>query len=225
MPRFSASRSACTPRTGPSGMREDACPSHQHVGAGRGGDRAGRQVHAAVHLQLAPRRPLLDQRPRAAQLRHHLVDELLPTEARVHRHQRSRSRLSTTSSTVVSDVPGLSPTPTCLPACLHLLNGAVQVGSRLLMEDQQIAPGLDEGIGVALGPLDHEVNLERQLRPSPHRLHHRDAERQVGHEQPVHDVDVEAVRAAPLGIGDLLSEPQVVRREDGGEDLHDSGST
>jgi len=96
----------------------------------------------------------------------------------------------------------------------------VQVRRGLLVEDEEISAGLDEGVGVPLRPLDHEMNLEGELRPAPHRLDDRNPQGQVGHEQPVHDVDVEPIRPAPLGVGDLLPEAQAVRGEDGGKDLH-----
>src|SRR5262249_18270325 len=121
-----------------------------------------------------------------------------------------RSRPSMTSSTVPSGVAGLSPTPTCLPRWRACWIARWRFGGVPLVEEADVAARLDEVRGVALRALDHQMDLERKLRPPAHRLHDRDPHREVGDEQPVHDVDVEAVRPAPLGIGDLLAEAQVV---------------
>ena len=57
---------------------------------------------------------------------------------------------------------------------------------------------IDEIFDIALGLLDHQVDVEWKLRCAPHRLRDDRTDGDVGHEVTVHHVDVHPVGAAHL---------------------------
>ena len=63
---------------------------------------------------------------------------------------------------------------------------------------------------VLLRPLDHQVDVEGTVGEPPERPDHRRAEREVGHEVPVHHVDVDPLGAAGDGLLELLAQPAEV---------------
>ena len=79
------------------------------------------------------------------------------------------------------------------------------------------APGLGEGLHVALGPLDHQVDVEDRLRAVDllgERLDHERAHRDRRDEVAVHDVDVDDGGAGVQHDLHLLAEAGEVRAED-----------
>ena len=81
----------------------------------------------------------------------------------------------------------------------------MQVASGLPVHDDLKGAGLGVGEGLGVGIVDHQVNVERPCGNPPQRLDHRQAERQIGHEVPIHDVDVQSIRASGLAATDLGS--------------------
>ncbi len=67
-------------------------------------------------------------------------------------------------------------------------------------------------------PGDHEMHVERQLGQRPDRLDDGGAESDVRHEMAVHDVDVEHVRAALLGAGQVGAQIAEIGGDDGRSD-------
>ena len=68
------------------------------------------------------------------------------------------------------------------------------------VERHRIAAGVEELVDVREGVADHQVNVERQLRPLPDAGDHLRTERQVRDEMAIHDVDMDPV-------GTLLAGP------------------
>ena len=52
------------------------------------------------------------------------------------------------------------------------------------------------------------------MRHFPQRADDRRAHRNVGHEMPVHDVDMDAIRAGSLGLGHLIAQAGEIGRKD-----------
>jgi hypothetical protein len=67
---------------------------------------------------------------------------------------------------------------------------------------------------------DHEVHIERQIRPPGESLDHRYTDRQVGYEMTVHDVDMEKVGSSPFANLDGRLQIGQIRCQYGGCDKH-----
>jgi hypothetical protein len=76
---------------------------------------------------------------------------------------------------------------------------------------------LGEGIEKRVDRRDHQVDVERLGRMRPQRLHHRRADRDVGHEMAVHHVDMDPVGAPPRRSRDLLAQLGEIGGKDRGE--------
>lgn len=75
-----------------------------------------------------------------------------------------------------------------------------------------IASCIREGIDVSDRVVDHEVGIEELVRVSPDGLDDRRSERYVGHEHPVHNIQVDPIGAGLVCSGDLLAESGEVCR-------------
>src|SRR5262249_30822022 len=100
--------------------------------------------------------------------------------------------------------------------------GPVQVGARLGVDDDQVAPGLDVAVHQFLGLEDHQVRLEHHRAVLAARGDDVRPHGEVRYEPPVHDVPLDPVHSCFLERGDLLTQPGEVGREDGGDDLEAS---
>src|SRR3546814_20212876 len=65
---------------------------------------------------------------------------------------------------------------------LDALDGAVDMGTGLGMDGDDVGPRLGEGIEEIVDGADHQMHVERLVRMRPKRLQHRRADRQIGHE-------------------------------------------
>jgi hypothetical protein len=77
------------------------------------------------------------------------------------------------------------------------------------------APAAREGLEVGVGRRDHQVDVERQRAVAAQRRNDHGAEADVGHEVPVHDVEVQPVRARLGDRARLLAEDGRSRRRGG----------
>ena len=82
------------------------------------------------------------------------------------------------------------------------------------MDGQDIRPGGDEVLDVLVRVGDHQMYVERQARHFAQRLDDRRADRDIRHEMPVHDVDMDIIRAGGLGLGDIARKICKIRRKD-----------
>ena len=91
---------------------------------------------------------------------------------------------------------------------------------RLHMAGDEVTACIAELLHIPHGTVDHQVDVQRQIRHRADALYHRDADGDIGDEQAVHDVHVDIV-----GVGDALdvtAQMGEVGGEDGGGDLdHD----
>jgi hypothetical protein len=91
------------------------------------------------------------------------------------------------------------------------------------VDHEPVRAGLGVTADPLLGPLDHQVHVERQACRSAQVGDRFRPECQIRDEVAVHHVDVQPVRAGPLdGLGGL-SEAGEVRREDARRDLRGAG--
>ena len=82
------------------------------------------------------------------------------------------------------------------------------------MDGDRVGAGSGEPLDPAGGLDDHEVDVDRQIGSRTNGLDDREADADVGHEDAVHDVDVDEVSAGRFDRGDLLAETAKISRQD-----------
>jgi len=98
---------------------------------------------------------------------------------------------------------------------VDLLNGAVQVRRRLLVDDDCIRAGFGEPLDEIFRRLDHEVGLDGQARQWPQAFDGQRAESNIGNEAAVHHVHLESVDAGSLHRQNLFAQTHEIRRKYG----------
>ena len=88
----------------------------------------------------------------------------------------------------------------------------------LKVHADHINPRVDERFNELVGILDHEVGIKGQISAAAELRHNRGPEGDVGNEMPVHDIEVDDVRSAPVHLGDLLAQTTEVGGKKGGGD-------
>ena len=78
------------------------------------------------------------------------------------------------------------------------------------MDGERIGPRLDERSDVLLRILDHQMSVKREPSDFPDGLHHRHADRKIGHEVPVHHVEMDRVSSGCFYLADLVAESSKV---------------
>ena len=76
------------------------------------------------------------------------------------------------------------------------LQRAVDMRAGLGVQRDDIGAGIDEGADQRVDRADHQMYIERLVAMRPQRLHDGRADCQVGHEMPVHHIDMD-----PVGTG------------------------
>ena len=74
------------------------------------------------------------------------------------------------------------------------------------MDGQQVAAGLAEIVDIAQRPVDHQMHIQRHIRDAADRRDDRDADRDIRHEQAVHHVHMDIIRAGFLQSADIALE-------------------
>jgi hypothetical protein len=87
------------------------------------------------------------------------------------------------------------------------------------MDGEGISPCLDERAEIFLWIFDHQMSVEREPRDFPNGLHHRHTDGKIGHEMPVHHVEMDRVGSRRLNLTDLIPETAKVSRKDGRSDF------
>jgi glycine C-acetyltransferase len=98
------------------------------------------------------------------------------------------------------------------------LDGAMRMRSGFGMEGQDIGPRLGEFRDVLIDRRDHQMAVEGLVAVRAKRLHHHRADGDVGHEMPVHDIDVDVIRAGSIDRLHLRAQPGEIGRQNRGRD-------
>ena len=109
------------------------------------------------------------------------------------------------------------------PRLADLAQGAVQVRTRLGMHQQMIGAGVPERLEVRIGRGDHQMDVDGNGDVRTQRLHHHGADRDVGNEMAVHDVDVQPVGAGGLDRLGLFAQAREVGGQHGRRDQGPGG--
>ncbi len=89
---------------------------------------------------------------------------------------------------------------------------------RLDVDGNGIRAGFEEAGQIMIGMLDHEMNIERELRQLAHRGDDRGPKGNVIHEMAIHDVEMHPVSARFFGAPDFGGELGEIRGEEGRSD-------
>ena len=94
------------------------------------------------------------------------------------------------------------------------LQRAMQMGAGFRMHRDVIAAGLGEGLKIGIGWRDHEVRVKDLLAVRADRLDDVGAIGNVGHEMPVHHVEMDPVGARRVHGADFFAQFGEIRRQD-----------
>ena len=119
---------------------------------------------------------------------------------------RMRSSRSSTYSIALSGVAGLSATPAFFAELADRVQRPVEMPGRLGVDGDAVAAGPGEGLQVGVAGFDHQMAVEHLVRVRAQGRDHRRSEGDVGHEVPVHHVEVNPVGAGRGDFADLLAE-------------------
>ncbi len=136
---------------------------------------------------------------------------------------RTKSQKRIASSSVASDVPGLIATPGEAPRALDELREPVEVRLGLDVDRDPRRARVEILVERPERLLDHQVDVEGDLRVPAKRAQDQGADGEVRHEVPVHHVEMDEVRPAPLAGRDRLVQPSEVGGEEGGGDPEGQG--
>ena len=131
--------------------------------------------------------------------------------------QRTMSARPPSSETASTGVPGLIATPARQPSSRIAARVRLACGVASSWKVIESAPGLGEGLDLALGLGDHQVDVDRaagRVDLVGDRGEDQRPDRDRRHEVPVHDVEVDHPGAGVHHLVDLLAEPGEVGRED-----------
>ena len=194
------------------GLGEDRRTRDQHVGAGVDRDRRGLDVDAAVDLEVERQRVALDLSPRG--LSTFPITSAMkawPPKPGKTVISNSRSMSPRNGATAEKGVSGLAASPTRRPSDLRLVDQA-RGRADLDVHRAAVRTRQVERLEVASGLAHHQVAVEEPIAVVAQRRDDRRADREIRHEVPVHDVNVQ-----PVGLGvDLTNagaEVAEVRRE------------
>ncbi len=94
------------------------------------------------------------------------------------------------------------------------LQRAVQMRTGFRVHRDVIAAGLGEGLQIGVAGRDHQMRVEDLLAVRTHRLDDIGAKGNVGHEMPVHHVEMNPVGAGRIHGADLFAQPGKIRSQD-----------
>lgn len=194
------------------GLLEEEGPCHEDVGAGFDADAGGVVVDAAVdgdgELFAVSFRPFRDE----GDLGDAVGDEGLSAESGVDGHDEDEVGPIEERYEPFDGGLGVDGDPDLQAFFFYLLHCGMDVPFGFAMDGDRVAPRVGEGVDVSDGVVDHQVGIEESVRVSSDGLDHRRSEGYVGDEHPVHNIEVDPVRAGLVCPGDLLAESGEVCR-------------
>ena len=93
------------------------------------------------------------------------------------------------------------------------LKRTVKMRARFGMDRDDVGARLGEGLKIRIDGRDHEMHVERLLRPGPDALDEARPERDVRHEMPIHHIDMNPVASGVVDRADLLAEAGEIGRQ------------
>ena len=142
------------------------------------------------------------------------VDELLPAEARIDAHDQDEVDVLEHIIEHLGRGRGVERDAGLLAEPLDPLDRAVEVRAGLGMDGDDVGARLGEGVEERVDRRDHQMDVERLGGVRAKRFDHRRADGEVGHEMPVHHVDVHPVGAGRVHRAHFLAEPGEIGGQD-----------
>ena len=139
-------------------------------------------------------------------------DEGLSAESRVDGHDENEVGLIEERHEPLDGGLGVDGDPDLQALFFYPLHRGMDVPFGFAVDGDGVALRVDEGVDVSDGVVDHQVGIEESVRVSSDGLDYRRSERYVGDEHPVHNIEVDPVRAGLVCPGDLLAESGEVCR-------------
>src|SRR5438552_5697614 len=188
----------------------------QRIGAGLDHQRRRLRGDAAVDfdIDIASRNEIA----RFADLVDHRGNEALAAKAWIDRHDEDEVEPVQYMPDVIDGRSGIERDAGLLAERLHGLQRAVEMGTRLGMNRDGVGAGLGESFEIAVDWRDHQMDVKGFPRHWPDRGHHHRAEADIGHEMPIHHVDMYPVGARLIDGAHLIAEPGEIGGEDRGRD-------
>ncbi len=196
------------------GIAEDEAASYEHVGSGFDALRCCCAIDSAVDFDESAKALFADHLAQATDFAKRVVDELLSAEARIDRHEEYHVDLG---EYVGKEFDGrVRVECDCRPhaAGAYLLQSAVEMRASLVVYVEQVGAEVAEERDVALWIDDHEVYVERLLGYLLDAFDYGRAERDVGNEDAIHNIDVDEVGFGVVDHFALLSKVTEVGRKD-----------
>ena len=167
--------------------------AYQHVYSGFYQSWSSFCLHTAIYLNECLASALFDELAQTAYLLDGVLDEFLSAEAWVNAHQKHHVYIADDVFQHTyrgRRVEGNS----CLHACcMNLLDGAVQMSAGLVVHVHHHGTELGSLLNVIFRVLYHKVDVEGLGAHLAYGFYHREAERDVGHEDTIHHIEVEPV--------------------------------
>lgn len=194
------------------GLLEEEGACHEDVGAGFDADTGGIVVDPAVDgdgkFLSAILCPFRDE----GDLGDAVGDEGLSAESGVDGHDEDEIGLIEERHEFLDGGLGVDGDPDLHSLLFYFLYRGMDVPFGFAMDGDRVASRVGEGVDVSDGVVDHQVGIEESVRVSSDGFDHRRSERYVGDEHPVHNIEVDPVRAGLVCPGDLLAESGEVCR-------------
>ncbi len=159
-------------------------------------------------------RPVTDHGAQAADLIDLAVDEFLAAKAGVHRHHAHQIAEIQQRPRRFDRGAGIEREPRLGPGGADGLQGAVGMGTGLQMGGDHIRPGIGEGLDIGIDRRNHQMHVHHGGDVLADGFAQGRAKGQVGHEMPVHDIDMHPI--GPLGLDRLNFTSEI--GEIGGQD-------
>ncbi len=168
---------------------------HQYIGARFRHQRSRLSTDPAVHFDLTIAAQPLNGLPHLANLAQRVGNELLAAKARIHGHHEHELQAGENFGKHGGRRGGIQGHTRLLSQGVDVLNHAVQVRRRLLMNNDGVSAGRGELFDEIFRRFDHQMSFERQACQRAQSQEGWRAKRNVGDKAAVHHVNLNAVGA------------------------------
>ncbi len=186
---------------------------YQNVGARLSNVDRSICVDPAVDLDIAFRLELFNHVIQHVDFPKLRLDELLPAEARIDRHNQDQIGELDKLFDRRQRSPGVERHARFATEIMNLLNGAMSMIGSLDVKRDDVRSGVGEGFKLRLGVLDHQMNVEGRGRNFSERFDDGRTDRNVGDKTAVHHVDVNVIGAGIDDAFNVLGKVREVRRQ------------
>jgi len=211
---------------------EEGGAGYERVGAGGGAEGAGFEVHAAIDFEAEIQVLLCPPRGQLLDFGHHVFAETLTAEAGLHRHHQHQINLGEEAFYRISWSVGIEHNTVLTTELADSREGGAVIIVGLDVNADEIRPGLRERFDVAVGLGQHQVGVEEsvaELGKTTQRGYDSRTKREIRHEVPIHDIEVQPLQAVRGHDGGTIAKCGVVsgqeRRGENGGELHGAQSS